>query len=121
MNIEQRRLCVNSSTVLRINNNTNSPARPPVDHTGAFSYRLVGVVTHYGGTTHSGHYVSNVYSPRRDSWYHYDDSRVRAVDEADVLGGAPKTDGYIFVYLHKDLCNQVTCAESSTMTGQVAP
>ena len=39
---------------------TFSPARPPVDPTGAFSYRLVGVVTHYGGTTRSGHYVSDV-------------------------------------------------------------
>ena len=86
-----------------------SPARPPVDHTGAFSYRLVGVVTHYGGTTRSGHYVSDVYHLRRDRWYHYDDSRVRVVDEADVLGGTPRrtqtqTDGYIFLYLHKDFC-----------------
>jgi len=84
----------------------------------------VGVVTHYGGTTHSGHYVSDVYNLRRDRWYHYDDSRVRAVDEADVLGDAPRTqsDGYIFFYQHTGLCNQVIRAESSSMaTGQVVP
>ena len=30
------------------------------------SYRLVGVVSHYGGATYSGNYVSDVYSVDRD-------------------------------------------------------
>ncbi|KAF0302750.1 Ubiquitin carboxyl-terminal hydrolase 29 [Amphibalanus amphitrite] len=33
-----------------------------VDLAGDFTYRLVGVVSHYGSATHSGHYVSDVYS-----------------------------------------------------------
>ena len=49
------------------------------------TYRLVGVVSHLGGTTRSGHYVSDVYSVERDQWFHYNDHRVNRVDEADVL------------------------------------
>ena len=50
------------------------------------SYRLVGVVSHYGSSTHSGHYVSDVYNVDRDRWFHYDDHQVSCVREADVLG-----------------------------------
>ena len=46
------------------------------DPTGNFAYRLVGIVSHHGSDTHSGHYVSDVYSVSRDEWYHYDDRRV---------------------------------------------
>ncbi|XP_043203374.1 uncharacterized protein LOC122371264 [Amphibalanus amphitrite] len=53
-----------------------------VDLDGDFTYRLVGVVSHYGSATHSGHYVSDVYSVGRDRWFHYDDRRVSCVDEA---------------------------------------
>ena len=58
------------------------------------TYRLVGVVSHLGGTTHSGHYVSDVYSVERDKWLHYNDHRVNRVDEADVLTRAPL--GYFY-------------------------
>ncbi|XP_043197641.1 ubiquitin carboxyl-terminal hydrolase 37-like [Amphibalanus amphitrite] len=85
-----------------------------VDLAGDFTYRLVGVVSHYGGATHSGHYVSDVYSVGRDRWFHYDDRRVSCVDEADVLGEAGhQRNGYIFFYLHKDLCNQVVSVEGA--------
>ena len=70
------------------------------------TYRLVGVVSHLGGTTHSGHYVSDVYSVERDQWLHYNDHRVNRVDEADVLSESHQS-GYIFFYLHKDMCSQV--------------
>ncbi|XP_037077703.1 ubiquitin carboxyl-terminal hydrolase 37-like [Pollicipes pollicipes] len=82
-----------------------------VDLGGDNTYRLVGVVSHYGGATHSGHYVSDVYSVGRDRWYHYDDRRVSCVDEADVLGDGHQRNGYIFFYMHKDLCSQVVSAE----------
>ncbi|KAF0299778.1 hypothetical protein FJT64_027563 [Amphibalanus amphitrite] len=36
------------------------------DLAGDFTYRLVSVVSHHGGATHSGHYVSDVYSVDRD-------------------------------------------------------
>ncbi|KAF0294222.1 Ubiquitin carboxyl-terminal hydrolase 37 [Amphibalanus amphitrite] len=84
-----------------------------VDLAGDFTYRLVGIVSHYGGATHSGHYVSDVYSVGRDRWYHYNDSRVSCVDEADIMGEGHQRNGYIFFYLHKDLYNQVVSAEGA--------
>ena len=75
--------------------------------TGDNTYRLVSVVSHLGGATHSGHYVSDVYNVDRDQWFHYDDRRVSCVDEADVLGESHQRSSHIFFYLHKDLCNQV--------------
>ena len=74
------------------------------------SYRLVGVVSHHGGATHSGHYVSDMYSVDRDQWFRYDDHRVSCVKEADVFGDGPQRDGYIFLYLQKDLCSLVVSA-----------
>ena len=75
--------------------------------TGDNTYRLVSVVSHLGGPTHSGHCVSDVYSVDRDQWFHYDDRRVSCVDEADVLGESHQRSGHIFFYLHKYLYNQV--------------
>ncbi|KAF0295924.1 Ubiquitin carboxyl-terminal hydrolase 37 [Amphibalanus amphitrite] len=83
------------------------------DLAGDFTYRLVSVVSHHGGNTHSGHYVSDVYSVDRDPWYHYDDRRVSCVDEAEVLGEGHQKNGYIFFYLHKDLCNQAVSVEGA--------
>ena len=85
-----------------------------VDQAGENTYRLVGVVSHYGDSTHSGHYVSDVYSVGRDRWYHYDDQRVRCVDEANVLeDDANQSNGYIFMYLRQDMCRQVSNWEAS--------
>ena len=36
-----------------------------VDPAGKNTYQLVSVVSHYGSTTHSGHYVSEVYNVGR--------------------------------------------------------
>ncbi|KAF0306877.1 Ubiquitin carboxyl-terminal hydrolase 37 [Amphibalanus amphitrite] len=84
-----------------------------VDLAGDFTYRLVSVVSHYGSATHSGHYESDVYSVGRDRWFHYDDRRVSCVDETDVLDNGPQRNGYIFFYLHKDLCSQVVSVEGA--------
>ena len=67
----------------------------------------MGIISHNGAATHSGHYVSDMYSVDRDRWFHYDDRRVTCVDESDVLVNGPHRNGYIFLYLHKDLCSQV--------------
>ena len=75
-----------------------------VDLAGDNTYRLVGVVSHFSGATHSGHYVSDVYSVGCDRWFHYDDMQVSCVEEA--LGEGQQRNGYIFFYLHKDLCRQ---------------
>ena len=84
-----------------------------VDLAGDNTYRLVGVVSHYGRAAHSGHYVSDVYSVVRDRWFHYDDRRVSCVDEATVLGEGNPRSGYIFFYLHKELCSRVVGAETA--------
>ncbi|KAF0307575.1 Ubiquitin carboxyl-terminal hydrolase 37 [Amphibalanus amphitrite] len=55
-----------------------------------------------------------IMSVGRDRWFHYDDRRVSCVDEADVLGEAGhQRNGYIFFYLHKDLCDQVVSVEEA--------
>ena len=95
-------------------NTSHISVRCSVNLAGDNTYRLVGVVSHYGGATHSGHYVSDVYSVDRDSWFHYDDRRVSCVQEADVLGDGHRRNGCIFFYLHKDLCCQVVSAESAS-------
>ena len=58
-------------------------------------------MSHHGNATHSGHYVSDVFSMARDRWYHYDDSRVSHVEEMEVLGEGNQRDGYIFFYMHE--------------------
>ena len=84
-----------------------------MDLAGENTYRLVGVISHSGSATHSGHYVSDVYSVGRDRWFHYDDRRVSCVEEADVLGEGHQRNGYVFFYLHKDLCSQVASVKAA--------
>ena len=68
-------------------------SRCSVDLAGGNTYRLVGMVSHLGGATHSGHYVSHVYSLGRNQWFHYDDRRVNRVGEADVFGESNQRSG----------------------------
>ena len=42
------------------------------------------------------------------------DEMVTCVDESDVLVNGPHRNGYIFLYLHKDLCSQVVDAEANS-------
>ena len=85
-------------------------SRRSLDLAGDNNYRLVGMVSHRGGATHSGHYVADVYSVGRGHWY--DDRSVSCVQESDVLGDGHQTarNGYIFFYLHFGLCSQVPAA-----------
>ena len=83
----------------------------PVDDS---TYRLVGVVCHHGGSTQSGHYVSDVFCLDKDRWLHYDDQHVSCVTEADVFGSDRQRDGYIFVYMHSDLCSRVVSAATAS-------
>ena len=68
------------------------------------TYRLVGVVSHRGSATNSGHYVSHVYSLGRDCWLEYDDWRVSSVHEAEIMRDVRQS-GYVFIYQHKDRCS----------------
>lgn len=86
-------------------------SRCSVDLAGDDTYRLMAVVSHYGSATHSGHYVSDVYSVARQRWLHYDDRRVCDVTEDDVIGETHQRNGYIFFYMHKSVCAQVATIE----------
>ena len=66
-------------------------------------------MSHYGGTAHSGHYVSDVYSVEKELWLHYDDSRVSCAED-DVLKDTHQRNGYISFYIHQDLFNHVVSA-----------
>ena len=81
----------------------------PVDLTVGNAYRLVGVVSHYGGTAHSGHYVSDVYSVEKELWLRYDDSRVSCTED-DILKDTHQRNGYISFYIHRDVFNLVVSA-----------
>ncbi|KAF0291611.1 Ubiquitin carboxyl-terminal hydrolase 37 [Amphibalanus amphitrite] len=59
-------------------------SRRSLDLAGDNNYRLVGVVSHRGGATHSGHYVADVYSIGHEHWFHYDDRSVSCVQRAGV-------------------------------------
>ena len=69
------------------------------------TYHLMSMVSHHGNTTQMGHYVSDVYNTDRGRWFRYDDRRVSCRDEAEVLGDSERN-GYIFFYMHEDLCSQ---------------
>ena len=76
-----------------------------VDLAGKNTYQLVSIISHYGSTTHSGHYVSEVYNVGRSRWFHYDDRQVTCVEDTNVLGEGPQRNAYIFFYLRRDLCS----------------
>ena len=72
------------------------------DPAGNYAYRLVGIVSHCGGGTHSGHHVSDVYSVGRDKWYTAT-TGASVVSKTD-LGEERQRNGYILLYLHEDIC-----------------
>ena len=74
-----------------------------MDLTNDYTYRLVGVVSHLGETTQSGHYVSDVFSDDQGRWYHYDDKQVSCIDEASSMQKRHQRNGYIFFYLQSNL------------------
>ncbi|XP_072034963.1 ubiquitin carboxyl-terminal hydrolase 37-like [Amphiura filiformis] len=61
------------------------------------SYRLVSVVNHIGTSSSAGHYVSDVYNTKKDSWFSYDDSDVQKIQES-VVREERQRSGYIFFY-----------------------
>lgn len=70
-------------------------------------YRLVSVVSHYGATTSSGHYVADVYRFDQGSWFRYDDTVVTPINELNVRNNGNNTkNGYIFMYVQESLAQQ---------------
>jgi hypothetical protein len=61
-------------------------------------YHLESVVSHWGATATSGHYVTDVYDPVRKRWKLYNDSVVSDRSESSVLTNTD--DCYMLFYVH---------------------
>uniref|UniRef100_A0A1A8KJI2 Ubiquitin carboxyl-terminal hydrolase n=2 Tax=Nothobranchius kuhntae TaxID=321403 RepID=A0A1A8KJI2_NOTKU len=78
----------------------------------ANSYRLISVVSHIGSNSSSGHYISDVYDMKKQSWLTYNDLDVSRTQEAAVQRDRDRS-GYIFFYMHKDVFEQLSEMERS--------
>ncbi|KAM4730868.1 ubiquitin carboxyl-terminal hydrolase 37 [Anableps anableps] len=78
----------------------------------ANSYRLISVVSHIGSSSSSGHYISDVYDMKKQSWLTYNDLDVLRTQEAAVQRDRDRS-GYIFFYMHKDVFEQLSEMERS--------
>uniref|UniRef100_A0AAR2JH70 Ubiquitin carboxyl-terminal hydrolase n=1 Tax=Pygocentrus nattereri TaxID=42514 RepID=A0AAR2JH70_PYGNA len=66
----------------------------------ANSFRLISVVSHIGTSSSSGHYISDVYDMKKQSWLTYNDLDVSRTQESTVQRDRDRS-GYIFFYMHK--------------------
>uniref|UniRef100_A0A3Q1I6Z2 Ubiquitin carboxyl-terminal hydrolase n=1 Tax=Anabas testudineus TaxID=64144 RepID=A0A3Q1I6Z2_ANATE len=73
----------------------------------ANSFRLISVVSHIGSSSSSGHYISDVYDMKKQSWLTYNDLDVSRTQEAAVRRDRDRS-GYIFFYMHKDVFEQLS-------------
>ncbi|KAL6101301.1 usp37 [Pungitius sinensis] len=73
----------------------------------ANSFRLISVVSHIGSTSSSGHYISDVYDMKKQSWLTFNDLDVSRTQEAAVQRDRDRS-GYIFFYMHKDVFEQLS-------------
>lgn len=72
----------------------------------ANSFRLISVVSHIGSSSSSGHYISDVFDMKKQSWLTYNDLDVSRTQEAAVQRDRDRS-GYIFFYMHKDVFGAV--------------
>nr|XP_026261384.1 ubiquitin carboxyl-terminal hydrolase 26 [Urocitellus parryii] len=98
---------------------TESKAKEPkepkrsADKRDRHTYRLIGVISHIGSTTHSGHYITDAYDFKRHLWFTYNDLRVSSIQEVQVQKSRLST-GYIFFYMHDEIFEELlTRGESS--------
>ncbi|XP_024142909.1 ubiquitin carboxyl-terminal hydrolase 37 [Oryzias melastigma] len=82
----------------------------------ANSYRLISVVSHIGSSSSSGHYISDVYDMKKQSWLTYNDLDVSRTQEAAVQRDRDRS-GYIFFYMHRDVFEQLSEMERSGAGG----
>ncbi|XP_055019497.1 ubiquitin carboxyl-terminal hydrolase 37 isoform X1 [Boleophthalmus pectinirostris] len=71
------------------------------------SFRLISVVSHIGSSSSSGHYISDVYDMKKQSWLTYNDLDVSRTQEVAVQRDRDRS-GYIFFYMHKDVFEQLS-------------
>lgn len=76
------------------------------------SYRLISIVSHIGSTSSSGHYISDVYDIKKQSWFTYNDLEVSRTLEATVQCDRDRS-GYIFFYMHKDIFDELLETEKN--------
>ncbi|XP_078083876.1 ubiquitin carboxyl-terminal hydrolase 37 isoform X2 [Mustelus asterias] len=76
----------------------------------AHSYRLISVVSHIGSSSSSGHYISDVYDIKKQTWLTYNDLEVSKTMEGTVQSERDKS-GYIFFYMHKEVFEELVEAE----------
>ncbi|XP_018590955.1 ubiquitin carboxyl-terminal hydrolase 37 isoform X2 [Scleropages formosus] len=78
----------------------------------ANSFRLISVVSHIGSSSSSGHYISDVYDMKKQSWLTYNDLDVSRTQESTVQRDRDRS-GYIFFYMHKDVFEELSELEKS--------
>ncbi|CAJ1078726.1 ubiquitin carboxyl-terminal hydrolase 37 isoform X1 [Xyrichtys novacula] len=78
----------------------------------ANSFRLISVVSHIGSSSSSGHYITDVYDMKKQSWLTYNDLDVSRTQETAVRRDRDRS-GYIFFYMHKDVFEQLSDMEKS--------
>uniref|UniRef100_H2Z7G1 USP domain-containing protein n=1 Tax=Ciona savignyi TaxID=51511 RepID=H2Z7G1_CIOSA len=88
---------IKSNIEMNVNHNCQSNAKGDLPH----SYKVVSIVSHKGGSSKFGHYVSDVRNTS-DSWNCYDDEFVESIQERNVLFGRQST-AYLLFYVHKEL------------------
>ncbi|XP_069838350.1 ubiquitin carboxyl-terminal hydrolase 37 isoform X2 [Dendropsophus ebraccatus] len=84
------------------------------------SYRLVSVVSHIGSSSSSGHYISDVYSIKKQAWLTYNDLDVSRTQEATVQTERDRS-GYIFFYMHKEIFDELVEEEKKAQTCSMDP
>ncbi|XP_016052287.1 PREDICTED: ubiquitin carboxyl-terminal hydrolase 37 isoform X2 [Miniopterus natalensis] len=77
------------------------------------SYRLISVVSHIGSTSSSGHYISDVYDIKKQTWFTYNDLEVSKIQEASVQSDRDRS-GYIFFYMHKEIFDELLETEKNS-------
>ncbi|RXN07098.1 ubiquitin carboxyl-terminal hydrolase 37 isoform X1 [Labeo rohita] len=84
------------------------------EHTGELpnSFRLISVVSHIGSSSSSGHYISDVYDMKKQSWLTYNDLDVSRTQESTVQRDRDRS-GYIFFYMHKDVFEELSELEKA--------
>ncbi|KAL0964025.1 hypothetical protein UPYG_G00317290 [Umbra pygmaea] len=80
------------------------------------SFRLISVVSHIGSSSSSGHYISDVYDMKKQSWLTYNDLDVSRTQEATVQMDRDRS-GYIFFYMHKDVFEELSELERTGSSG----
>ncbi|CAM9286115.1 unnamed protein product [Lampetra planeri] len=70
------------------------------------SFQLLSVVSHIGSDSSAGHYISDTFDVKKQSWFTYDDTDVTRTSEATVRDTRERS-GYIFFYIHKEILEQL--------------